>query len=244
MLKKILLNILLFSLYFANISSFVYAVTPSPISSTPKALETKTPTQQSKIDKDVKILKEKIATKVAELQKENVKAFAGTITKKDKDSFDLKTEKGDNFKVSFEEDVTKIFQLAATGKKSIEYADLKKGDFVVVTGHLIENNLTAGIIYKDEEFIVGSGKITDVNKSDFSIKLMTTDKTEYVLDIESSTKQQFLDVASLKISTYGFSKLKPGDVVHFSAKKGVDPKSSRLTLQRILTIPQESFIKK
>lgn len=236
MIKKFLFFIILVVFLQSSV------VAQSPKLSPTTTLEKPTPTKP--IDKSAKIINEKIATMVAQMQKKNKKVIAGEIVKKDKDSFDLKTSKGELFKVTFDDVVTKAFSVSSGAKKTIELDEFKKGDLVIVAGPLIENTINANTIYIDQEFVVGSGKVAEVDRKEFFVKVISPDKTEYTIDIESFTKQELLDTTSLHLSTYGFSKLKEGDTVHFTGKKAVDKKSNRFSAAKIIIIPQESFIKK
>lgn len=202
------------------------------------------PSPTLKDEREIKLLKEKIATKVAELQKNSRKVIAGEIVKKETDALDLKTSSGEVYKLTFDEILTKVYSVESGVKKNHSFSDLKKGDFIISYGSIIENMITPTLIYFDQEYIVGSGRITEVNKDDFSLKVFTTDKNEYTLDIETFTKQQSYDIATLGFSPLGFSKLKEGDTIHFVGKRPSDKKSVRFPASRILMIPQESFVKK
>jgi hypothetical protein len=92
-------------------------------------------------------------------------------------------------------------------------------------------------------YAVLSGKITDINKDDFSIKVSTTDKDTYTLDIENSTNQTLMDIKTLELDKIGFSKLKEGDTIHFVIKKTGTEKEKRFTAIKLVIIPQEYFQK-
>lgn len=191
---------------------------------------------------EIQDLKEKIATKVAELRKKNQKALAGTITSiKDKSIF-IKNNEDAEYEVKVDEALTKVY-LIGTTKKEMKSTDLKKGSYIIATGPILDKTIDANYIYQDEQFTVLSGKITEINKDDFSIKVLTTDKDTYTLDIENSTNQQMMDIKTLELDKVGFSKLKEGDTIHFVIKKTGIEKENRYTATKIVIVPQEYFQK-
>jgi hypothetical protein len=212
------------------------------ISSSPAVLETSSPTDGIS-DDNIKSLKDKIATKVAELRQQNKKIVTGVVNKKEQEVIELKSDEK-IFKVTTDDVLTKIYSLDNNSLKEIKIEDLKKDDFIIVLGPLIEDSISANYIYKDQPYVVGSGKVTEVNNSDYSLKIITQEKDEYILDIELSTKQQILDIKTLKTNPSGFSKIKEGDSIHFVFKKPKEEKFTRVSALRILIIPQEYFVMK
>lgn len=197
-------------------------------------------------DKEIQTLKEKIATKVAELREKNNKVLAGTIQEINlsKGVLKIKNWKDEEFEVNIDADLTKYYQISGEQKKEVRLADLKKDSYIIVTGIIKENKIDANIIYIDELFFIGSGKVTEVNKQDFYLSVFTSDKENYTLDIETITKQQMLNIKLLTLENVGFSKIKEGDTIHFVVKKtGTEKQLNRYAAQKILIIPQEYFIK-
>ncbi len=209
---------------------FVIAQTNNPVSSSSSTV----------IDESVKALKDKIATKVAELQKQNKKVISGLINKKEGGSLELKSDEN-LYNVVTDETLTKTYSIINNSQKEIKFEDLIKNDFIIVAGTPVENSVNANYIYKDQQYIVGSGKITEVNKIDYSIKVITAEKDEYILDFELTSKQLILDIKTLNINKAGFSKIKEGDSIHFVFKKPAEEKFTRAPALRTLIIPQEYF---
>ncbi|OGK62254.1 hypothetical protein A2334_02500 [Candidatus Roizmanbacteria bacterium RIFOXYB2_FULL_38_10] len=197
-----------------------------------------------KEDKEIKGLKERLANKVAEIRKKDQKAVGGFAIVKD-DKISLKNDEGIDLTVKIDESLTKLYQIAGTAKKEIKSSDIKTDSYLIVTGPIVDTTINANFVFVDETYIVQSGKITEVSKSDFYIKVMSADKQVYQLDIESTTKQNMLNIKTLEIEKTGFSKIKEGDTVHFAAKKdrSEDSSNNRFAAQKILVIPQEYFIK-
>lgn len=199
-------------------------------------------------EKEIQNLKEKIATKVAELREKNVKAVSGIVqeVKSAQNPTSLKIKNGneETFEVKIDPDLTKFFQINSSQKKEVKSTAVKKGSYIIVTGVIKDKNIDANFVYLDELFIVGSGKVIEVNKEDFFISVITSDKENYTLDIETFTKQQLLNIKTLIPESVGFSKIKEGDSIHFVVKKtGEEKQINRFPAQKILTIPQEYFIK-
>lgn len=221
----------------------VIAQTKETTSSASKTSETAT--HSGAVDSDVKIFKDKIASKVAELTKNNKNIKAGYITSKNDDVIELLTDDKKTFTVQIDKTITNFYSLEKGSKKEISLKNLKVDDFIIVSGPFIENSINANNIYKDQEHIVKSGKIIDIDKKDFTIQVMTLEKDTYLLDIEKFTKQYTLNVKTLKIGKIGFSKIKLGDTVNFVCQKTrnlkLNEKTIRVSASKILIISQEYF---
>jgi hypothetical protein len=217
-------------------STIIMAQTPSVVASSSPTIE---------VDKDIQQLKDKVANKVSEIRKENNKAVSGFITNIEGSLIKL-SNNGEINQVKIDDTLTKFFKVLGTTKKEIKNSDLSKDDYAIVSGVVTDNIITANVVLIDENFLVDSGKITEINKDNYSIKVLTSDKNTYNLDIESSTKQYMIDIKTLAIEKVGFSKLKEGDTVHFVIKKGAKPPAgdnNNYSAYKILLIPQEYFIK-
>lgn len=198
------------------------------------------------VDKDIQLLKDKIANKVSEIRKQNNKAVSGFVLNIDGNTMKL-SNSGEVNQVKFDDTLTKAFRVLGTTKKEIKIDDIKKNDYAIVSGVVTDNIITANIVLIDENFLVDSGKITEINKDTYNIKVLTSDKNTYSLDIETGTKQYMVNIKTLLRETIGFSKLKEGDTVHFVIKKTGDSpaggKNNNYSAVKILIIPQEYFIK-
>lgn len=195
-------------------------------------------------DVEIKNLKDKIATKVAQLRKRNQDIVTGYIAKLSDSGFRMRLDDEREFDVKIDPVLTKIFQIAGNVTKEVAQKDLKKDSYVIINGPQIDKTITANDIYVDEQFFVGVGKVTEVNKDDLSIKVTTADKEIYTLDIEVGTKQMILNIKTHEIEKTGFSKFKEGDTTHFVFKKSAtDEAAIRFSATRTLIIPQEYFIK-
>lgn len=194
-------------------------------------------------DKDIQNLKEKIATKVAELREKNNKAVSGFVTTISGLTIKIKDENDVEYDIKLDDALTKYYQIIGTQKKEVKLTDIKKGIFVIVTGIANDKVINANIVYVDEMFLVKSGKITGVDSANFSLKVLSSDKDTYTLNVETTTKQQMINVKTLEAERSGFSKIKEGDTIHFVVKKNGQEKDNTYTAIKILIIPQEYFMK-
>lgn len=232
-MKKIIQNCFIVLLFYCLvISSVVLGQTPSTATSSPTIV----------VDKDIQKLKDKIANKVLEIRKENNKAISGFVLKTDGNTMKLNNNEEIN-QVKFDDTLTKVFRILGTSKKEIKADDIEKNDYVIVSGVVSDNVITANVVLIDENFLVDSGKITEINKENYNINVLTSDKNIYSLDIETDTKQYMVNIKTLLRETIGFNKLKEGDMVHFVVKKTGDEKNNNYSAVKILIIPQEYFIK-
>ncbi len=193
---------------------------------------------------EAQTLKEKIASKVAELQQKDQRAVSGTITTISDTAIKIKNVEEITYTVKLDKDLTKVFIIADGDKSEAQLTDLKKGDYIIVSGPIDNRNVTANSIYRDEQFFIGSGKISEINLTDFYIKALTKEKDTYTLDIETSTKKFMLNTKTLEIEATTLAKIKEGDTIHFVYQKtGEEREKNRYSVQKILIIPQEYFIK-
>ena len=225
----------------------VYAQTKKPTptkesTSSASLSPTKAKTSPTSVESDVKKLREKVAAKVSELKKKNYKPFAGEITKLSDSTLSISTNQGD-VEVKIDSTLTTIYQISGTSKKEISTSDLEKGNYIIVTGPVLDKTVTANLIFVDEPYVVGSGKIIEVDTENFFVKVVTDDKSTYTFDIEKNTTEELLNIKTLKPEKIGFSKLKEGDMLHFVANKSKEKKSTRFTALKLLVVPQEYFNK-
>jgi len=199
----------------------------------------------SSIDKDAKLLIEKLATKVEETRKKDQKAYVGVITKVQESIVSISSMNGTDekkYSIKIDDTLTAIFRIVGTAKKELKKTDLKVGDYILVTGQMLDDTLEANEIYIDEQFIVQTAKIMELSKTDFYLKVITYDKDEYTLDIQNSTRQFMLNVKTKEIEKSGFTKIKEGDTVHFVVSKtnpGARKEKNRYDAVRIFVVPQE-----
>ena len=237
----------IFLFVYLTICLFSY-LTINVVAQTPSATASSSPTVA--IDKDIQQLKDKIANKVSEIRKKNNKAFSGFVLSNDGNQMKISND-GEENQVQFDDTLTKYFKILGTQKKEIKADDIKKNDYAIVSGVAVDNIITANVVLIDENFLVDSGKITEIDKNNYNIKVLTSDKNTYSLDFETYTQQFMVNIKTLDLEKVGFSKIKEGDTVHFVVKKTGNPLlrqpadggNNNYSAVKILIIPQEYFIK-
>ena len=211
-----------------------------------QSIKVSTPTTKitSSQEKDIKLFKEKITTKVAELQEKNSKVISGYVTQKDDNLLKIKTGDDQVYEIKIDPLLTKFYQINNNQQIEIKFSDIKKDDYLFLTGVVNEKIINANSIFVDESLVVLSGRITEIDKENYSIKVLTNERENYILDIESNTRQLMVNVKTLETERIGFSKIKEGDTVHFAFKRpALSEIKNRYSILKILVIPQEYFLK-
>lgn len=244
-MKKTLLAVTITGALAMSMPLVAYAATGTPAPTKTSQQTTTAPKvspTESQSQKAIDDLKKKVESKVTELKDTNRKTLAGFITNIKDKKISVQSDTG-TYEVETDADVTTVYKISGTATSEVELDTLKKGDYILVNGPEIGKSVTANAIYLDEHYISKSGKIIEVNSDNFYIKVSTLEKDTYTLDIEKTTTSQLLDIKTLKLGTVGFSKLKEGDNIHFTAKKGSDKAETRFSTIKAIIIPQEYFNK-
>ncbi|MEK7070401.1 MAG: hypothetical protein AAB966_01205 [Patescibacteria group bacterium] len=194
--------------------------------------------------KEIQSLKNKLETKVLELKKKDQKGIAGRITGIEKSKLVIKIEDDGSYEIKLDDVLTKVYELNNGKKTEVKVSTLAKNDYIVVSGPEANKSVQANEIYVDSQLFATSGKVTEVNKEDFYIRILGFDKETYTIDVEDSTKKQLLNSKTLELEAIGFTKIKEGDTVHFVYEKtGKEREKNRHSAQKLLIIPQEYFQK-
>jgi len=193
-------------------------------------------------EKEVEILKEKIASKVAELRQENKQVISGKIVAIKQGEIEIVNNNNEKKIVSIDDLLTKYYSINLNQKREINFSDLKKDDYIVVSGIINDKGINADMIFVDEKYIVDFGKIMEINKEEYWLKVVTSTNETISLDIETFTKQWLLNIKSLELEKTGFSKIKEGDTIHFVVRDKKN-ENNRFSAQKIVIIPQEYFLK-
>ena len=163
------ISLLLFNL--SMVRAEVPVSTPSGTTATSSA--------DTKESNDVKNIKEKLASIT---RKKDQRARGGFCNIKD-NKVSLVDNEGAEYAVVIDESLTKVYQIAGSSKKEIKSSDLKQDMYIVATGPTVDKSISANVVLVDDAYIVQSGKITEINKTDFFIKVTAQDKEEYTLYI-------------------------------------------------------------
>lgn len=111
----------------------------------------------SSSEKEVEILKEKIAIKVAELRQENNQAFSGNIINLSENLIEIKDKDDKKILINLDPTLTKYYRIKNNQKKEINFSDLEKNDYIVVSGIITDKGVNANLIFVDERYLVDFG---------------------------------------------------------------------------------------
>lgn len=185
--------------------------------------------------KQVEDLKERLATKVAQLRQTQRRAMYGTVKTVTLTSITIATKTKD-IKIELSDNIT-VIQIRKGERTKLTIDDVEKGDTVTVFG---DYDATLDLLKAKVIFIDGvvptmiNGEVTDVNRTDFTLTLKMQDGTSYVVDIENGTKTLRWNKDD-GITKSGFSKVTVGDTVHVVGTP-VPKKENRMSALRVLDI--------
>lgn len=197
-------------------------------SATPAATPTTDKTQQ------LEDLKDRLATKVAELKQSQRMAVFGTIKSVSISTFTVETKTKD-LKIELMDDM-KVFQMLKGVRTALKTDNLEKGDVITVFG---EYDTTLELLKPSVVFIQGvapvqvSGTVTATNKTDYTITMTSADSKTYTVDFETTTKTASWNGSAL--AKGGFSTFTVGDIIHVTGS-AVAKKENRISASRILDI--------
>jgi len=215
-MKKIIL-LLAISFILAGNKMQIFAVSSTP---TPSPIPSPQPTSASATVieklKKIEVLKEKIATKVAELRENEKGAIFGAVKKIDKSNITIENTRGDQV-VAYSED-TVVYSFKSGSRQEIKVSTLKEKDPVTIFGYYDQSktNFSAKYIYLEDLPLHIRGKVSDIDKSNFTITVKEKEGN-VVVDVETSTKTSLYDRNKKAFIAAGFSKIKVGDTVHIIA---------------------------
>ena len=185
--------------------------------------------------KQIEDLKERLATKVAELRQSQRKAVIGTVKAVSVSTATVETKTKD-VKIELTDDIV-IVQVLKGKRTKLKLDDLAKGDRVVVFGEYDTtlDLLKASVIFIQSPSTIERipGVVTQVDAKAFTITVTTAEDKTVTVDIEKTTKITLWDGSALVKG--GFSRLAVGDSVHVVGTP-VPKKENRLSAVRILNL--------
>lgn len=230
--KKILILFTILSLLLINTPP-VLAQTVKPKASTP--VSTPTGDIVSKL-KQIEALKEKIATKVAEIRDKDKKVSMGSVKSLGTNSVTITSRKGEET-ITYSDDTT--FYYFKNGEKTETNAKkIVEGDLISVFGYLSEDKtkIVSKYIYIQTPSSHIIGKLVDIDKDNFILTIKEKQGNQLV-DVETSTKTFLYSKSGWQKG--GFSKFKLGDSIHVVGTP--DTKDAiKITGNRIYILPQIS----
>lgn len=225
-MKKFLFIIIISVIFFFSAPA-IFAQSPTP---------TSTPTSEKvteKLSDQITKLKEKIATRVAQLKLVEKRGIAGTVKEVTGTQLILTDVNGKNRLVDVDE-ITKFSSPSA--KNSFGLSDLKPGTTISVIGIYNKDSkrLLARFIKAISLPMMVSGSISAIDKANFTITIAMEEGKKYLIDIETITRTtSYIDTEATKS---GFSKLQNGDrviVIGYVNKK----EANRMVATRVLVFP-------
>ncbi len=212
------------------ISLFIFLRQVQAVSPSPTVIAT--PTNESKQLED---LKERLATKVAELRRSEKRAIFGTVKSTSLSSFIVETKTKD-VKIELTDDI-KVAQMIKGKRTKLTIDDVAKDDVVTVFG---DYDTTLDLLQAKAVYIQSTppirvnGQVAAVNKKEYTLDVISPDGQTYIIDIETDTKM-LLWTQNNGFAKLGFSKLTIGDTVQIVALP--EPKqTTRVSAHRILNL--------
>jgi len=227
-------------IFFVLLSLFLMtpvasAQTISP-SVTPEVIVS--PTEESTanlLNKQINDLKDKIASRVAELKLVDKRGIIGVVTDVKKTQIILKDAQEKNRVIDIDE-FTKFSSPSA--KKSFGISDISKGSTLSVIGlyNKQSRRILGRFVSSATIPVFVSGFVTNVNQADFTVSVVDENNTTTIVDIEKITKTNTYTKED-EITRSGFSKLAAGDrvIVTGYLQKNI---KNRITGLRILRLPE------
>ncbi|MBI2621518.1 MAG: hypothetical protein HYW63_02615 [Candidatus Levybacteria bacterium] len=219
---KILSILIIFIIFFPNFS-FAQTKTPQKIPTSSEAQEI-----SDKIDE----LKEKVASRVAQLKLVERRGIVGTVERVSDTEITI-TDHNGNLRII---DVDELTKFSKESSKSFGISDIKKGSTLSALGLYNKDSrrLLARFVNEIEIPTSVVGVITQKNEKDFTITLTTEEGVDYTVDVERITKTFSYDEDGLASS--GFSKIEIREnatVLGFADAK----EKNRISATRIITFP-------
>lgn len=200
---------------------------PLVVAATPSG----TPTPTSKIDD----LKERLATKVAELRQTQKKAIYGTVKAVSVSTFTVETDTRE-LKIERTDDIT-VFQMVKGKRTKLTTEDIAKDDIVSVFGEYD----TGLDLLRAKVVVIQSispervfGTVSAIDRQEFTATITTADGQEYVIDIEKTTSALMFDREKGLVKG-GFSKLETGRTVHVIGT-AVAKQDNRISAVRLIDL--------
>lgn len=217
-------------LFFSLTANKVHAATPTPTS---KVSPTSAPKASGgKLDQQINQLKNKIASRVAELNLVEKRGIIGVVTQVEGNKLTLTDPAGKTRYVDVDE-ITKF----SGGKTNFDLSKITKGTRITVLGLYNKESkriLARFINLANSPFFL-SGVISDIDSKKFIVTITTEDQKQTKLDVQSTTKIVTQDKEEGLVK-YGFSKLKATDRV-FAVGSPDKKDPSLFTTTRLIVLP-------
>jgi len=194
-----------------------------------------TPSATSLKDKQVEELKDRLATKVAQLSQSQRSAISGPVKATSITSFTVETKTKD-MKIELTDDI-KVIQYLKGKRTVLTGEDIAKGDNVIVFGFYDStlDLIKASVVFIDSSHETRvSGKITDIDRTNYTITVKGANNMTTLVDVEKTTRA-YDWVTGKGIGKGGFSKLIVGSIVTVTGTP-VQKESNRISASRIVQV--------
>ncbi len=181
-------------------------------------------------------LKDRLATKVAEMKQLVRKAVWGTVKTISAASITVETS-AKELKIDLTDDIV-ITQLIKNKRTTLSADDIDKGDTVAIIGNYdgtLDVLEATHIVIQNNMPVRVSGILTDIDKKAYTFTIKTSDGQSYIVDYEKSTTTSEFNNAETKTEKAGFSDITDNDVVSVLGFP-VPNKENRISAARILLI--------
>jgi hypothetical protein len=188
-------------------------------------------------NQQVEDLKERLATKVAQLRQSERRAIYGKVKSSTISTLTIETANKD-IKIELTDDI-KVFQTLKGKRTTLAVEDVAKDDIVSVFG---DWDTTVEVLKAKVIFIHNTsevinrivGTISESKKADYTITITSQDGKTYIIDFETATKTNVW-TKEKGVEKGGFSKLLSGDTI-LVVGTAVPKKENRISALRILNI--------
>ncbi|MCL4360563.1 hypothetical protein M1555_04940 [Patescibacteria group bacterium] len=227
-MKRVLTSIVLTAAMLL-VASRTFAASDASVSATPNPLPSGVSEQQ------LETIKDRLATKVAELRHLEPMAIYGTVKDKSLTSATVETDTKD-VKIELTDSI-KVIEVIRGARTTLTLDDLSNKDTVTVFGSYDQtlDVLSASVIFLQGALPVhADGVITDIDKTNNTLTVRSPDGQSTVIDIETDTKTNTWTKDG-GITKSGFSKVAVGDTLQIIATP--EPKyQNRVSARRILDL--------
>lgn len=232
-----ILAILFFVILVTVLTPLSYAITTTPTQSLSPTISASQ--KNESLVQQINELKDKIASRVAQMKLVEKKGVVGTVTEVTDTRISLQTYT-DEIRIIDVDEITKF--TSDSSKESFGISDVSKGTVVGVIGlynkqskHILARYITTFTL---PVFLTGT--VQSVDSDNFTVTVADNQNTNHLVDVEKTTKINTYDSGDIVKS--GFSKLTVGDkvdIVGYPAKDDKNRVSGSLILHigDISTIP-------
>lgn len=209
--------------------------------STSSSEATKPGTLRDDQKEQIKDLRERVATKVAELKEKMRRAWVGNIKSISGKTITLTVKNSDKTVVTDEN--TLFFRIGADARKKIALTDLVVDEKIVAFGQVNEetNQMTAKVIIAKVLPFNLNGKVTAIN-SQAKTLTVASKKGNFTIIIEANTKILIWEKGQ-GLNNAELGQIKVNDRVHVNGLTPVKPKENenQITAKRILVLPGKAL---